>query len=87
MSYIGKTKRHLATRVKEHRFCKSAVNNHLLSCNNCCNNFSVKRFKILACGRSDMDISIKEALLIKASNPALNQQLHLRGSSYFLNVF
>ena len=42
--YIGKTIRHLATRVKEHGTSPSAVFNHLSSCETCKSDFSCYSF-------------------------------------------
>ena len=39
--YIGKTKRHLTTRVKEHGQGPSAIRSHLDDCNQCKEKFSV----------------------------------------------
>ena len=85
--YIGKTKRHLFIRMKEHKKPNSSIGSHLLSCNSCCKNYSINSFKILASGTSDYDIRVKEALLIKIKKPILNDQLLHNGSSFFLNIF
>ena len=68
ISYIGKTKRHLATRIKEHRSEKSAIGQHLQTCHTCDHNFNENQFKILSTGNSDFDCKIREALLIKSEN-------------------
>ena len=69
--YIGKTIRHLATRVKEH--CKL--------------NFSCDIFSIIDSGKNDFEITIKEALHIKFKKPTINRLLFCQGSSFVLNVF
>ena len=52
LSYIGKTKRHLVTRVREHSKSASAVCEHLEGCDACKSEYSVeKNFKILDKGR------------------------------------
>ena len=53
--YIGKTIRHLATRVKEHGTSpsNSAVSNHLTSCETCKLNFSCDNFSIIDSGKND----------------------------------
>ena len=84
---IGKTKRHLATRVGEHRHSSSAVHEHLDSCEGCRENFSCDLFKILDSGRNDLEITIKEALYIKAHKPIFNRQLHTQGSSFIVSIF
>ena len=48
ISYIGKTKRHLATRIKEHRSEKSAIGQHLQTCHTCDHNFNENQFQILS---------------------------------------
>ena len=85
--YIGKTKRHLATRIREHGKSSSAVFDHLNACSTCKDNFSCNSFKILDKGKDDFETTIKEALLIKCNRPALNKQLYTQGSSFILNVF
>ena len=87
--YFGKTLRHLATRVKEHgnSKLKSAVSNHLKICSYCREDFSCKMFDVIGFGRNDMEITIKEALLIKSKRPNLNKQLFMNGSSFVLNIF
>ena len=85
--YIGKTMRHLVTRVKEHEHSTSAIHDHLLSCLDCKNNYSCNSFSILDSGRNDFEICIKEALHIKRSRPNLNKQLFCQGSCFTLNIF
>ena len=64
--YIGKTIRHLATRVKEHGTSpsNSAVSNHLTSCETCKLNFLCDSFAIMDSGKNDFEVTIKEALHI-----------------------
>ncbi len=85
--YIGKTKRHLATRVGEHGRSSSAIFDHLNACTLCKEKFSCNSFKIVDKGRDDFDTTIKEALLIKSNRPSLNKQLYSQGSSFILNIF
>ena len=87
--YIGKTIRHLATRVKEHGTSpsNSAVSNHLTSCETCKLNFSCDSFSIMDSGKNDFEVTIKEALHIKFKKPTINRQLFSQGSSFVLNVF
>ena len=86
-SYIGKTTRHLATRVKEHATSPSAIKDHLTSCSTCHSNYSHNNFTIIDSGNSDFEVSIKEALHIKRKNPILNKQLSTQGSSFHLKIF
>ena len=86
-SYIGKTKRHLSTRVKEHLSGKSAVADHVTCCSACSAGYGLDCFDVLCTSSSDFDARIKEALLIKCANPSLNRQLATQGSSYFLKIF
>ena len=85
--YIGKTIRHLATRVKEHGTSPSAVFNHLSSCETCKSNFHVIVFLIIDSGKNDFEITVKEALHIKFKKPTINRQLFTQGSSFVLYVF
>ena len=86
-SYIGKTIRHLATRSKEHLTGSTAVSQHLRSCQSCREEATLNNFTVIASGRSDFDISIKEALFIRYEKPRINNQLFQQGSSFYLNVF
>ena len=67
-SYIGKTKRHLLTRIREHGslHSNSAIFQHRISCN--CS-FGPENFKILRSCSSDYDLSVCEALYITKENP------------------
>ena len=85
--YIGKTMRHLATRVKEHEHSTSAIYDHLSLCQICKSNYSCNSFKILDSGKNDFETTIKEALHIKYSKPNLNKQLFCQGASFLLNIF
>ena len=85
--YIGKTIRHLATRVKEHGSSNSAIYSHLLTCETCKSNFSCNNFSVIDSGKNDFEVTIKEAFHIKFSKPIMNKQLFTQGSSFVLNVF
>ena len=86
-AYIGKTMRHLATRVKEHEHSTSAIHDHLVSCETCKSEYSCNSFTIVDTGRNNLDITVKEALHIKDSKPQLNKQLFCQGASFVLNIF
>lgn len=85
-TYIGKTKRHLATRVKEHLSDKSAIYEHITHCIDC-RTANITNFSVIDSGYTDFEIKIKEALYIKKLKPVLNNQLFQHGSSYILNLF
>ena len=87
--YIGKTIRHLATRVKEHGSSNSnsAIYSHLLSCETCKSNFSCNNFSVIDSCKNDFEVTIKEAFHIKFSKPIMNKQLFTPRSSFVLNVF
>ena len=87
IAYIGKTSRHLVTRVREHGSSSSAISDHLNVCSTCKQNFSCSNFKILDSGKSKFDTTIIEALHIKYNRPSLNKQLFTQGSSFVLNIF
>ena len=81
-SYIGKTKRHFLTRIREHGTSASAVKSH---CDNCgC--FDQNNFRIIHSCNSDYDSIICEALLIRKHNPTLNNTLSNNGQSLFLKL-
>ena len=81
VSYTGKTKRHLAQRVKEHNNKNSAISQHRINCDCTCN---LEDFKILDTARDDFSLRIKEAIHIFRVKPTLNKQLGNDGA--FLNV-
>lgn len=87
MSYIGKTKRHLTTRVTEHFSEKSAIFDHLKDCLTCQTQANIDNFSVLTTAESDFMLRIKEALLIKEQKPVLNKQLAQQGSFFFLGIF
>ena len=72
-SYVGKTKRHLAQRVKEHNNKNSAISQHRINCDCTCN---LEDFKILDTAR------IKEAIHIFRVKPTLNKQLGNDGAFF-----
>lgn len=72
--YIGSTKRHLHTRIKEHLTRDdSAIKRHAGQCMNS-NNWSIN---IITTARDLIDLRIKEAYWIKQRNPKLNGKLEL----------
>jgi hypothetical protein len=92
LTYVGKTTRHLVTRVHEHLTFgnnkPSAIKDHILACSSCKNgNIDVANFEIVKKCSSDYDTSIMEALAIKKKNPKLNKQLFASGASFLLNIF
>ena len=88
LTYIGKTKRHLTTRVREHGTSStSAIKQHIDTCTPCRENYSINSFKTLDNASNDLQCIIKEALYIKHNNPTLNTQLSNQGQSYYLQLF
>ena len=89
LSYIGKTKRHLAIRVAEHLSERSgsAIFDHLRECQTCRHSVCLDNFTVLSNAQSDYVLRIKEALLIKEKKPLLNKQLTQQGSFFFLGIF
>ena len=57
-TYIGKTKSHLATRVREHISGNSAIFLHISSCN-ACSHSTIKNINILSHGSKYFDNKIK----------------------------
>ena len=93
MTYIGKTKRHLFTRVEEHLDLnkpekKSEVKTHIQGCVACRQRgISLDNFTVIRKFRNDYDCQINEALLIRKFKPKLNIQLFNSGASFLLKVF
>ena len=85
-TYIGKTKRHLATRAREHFSGNSAIFEHISSYNTC-NHSTSENFLILSHGNNDFDNKVKETLYIKKQKPLLDKHLHQHGASFLVNVF
>ena len=84
VSYIGKTKRHLAIRIREHRTQASAIRDHYQKCEKCSDG-TPRSFSVLSSGRSDFEIRIKEALCIQKFKPSLNKQLANCGLEFYLS--
>ena len=80
--YGGKTKRHVATRYREH--CNperpTAVTRHILSTGH---DVSLEDMKVLESGKTDEELYIKESLIIRDLKPDLNENV----SSYSLELF
>ena len=89
-SYIGKTERHLLTRVAEHLSTgennKSAIASHRRQCVPC-RNATINNFQILR--RSDKNnVYLHEAMLIRQQQPTLNVQVgSWSGANCLLKVF
>ena len=81
-SYIGQTSRHLRHRIAEHKGVShltdrvmksqshSSIRDHCLHCNGA--DCSLRNFKILATGSTDLELLVKERLFINQRKPALN---------------
>ena len=91
LSYIGMSSRHLSTRAKEHLNLadsrKSAIKDHLYSCDICSNNLDMDSFTILKKCNSEYETKIHEALLIKKRGPKFNKQVYASGASFLLDIF
>ena len=80
--YVGKTKRHFLTRIKEHETTQTAVRLH---CDTCpC--FSHENFSVLRTCKSDYEATIVEALYINELKPSLNGTIVNSGASTFLKL-
>ena len=91
LTYIGKTKRHLAVRSLEHlefksENPKSEVKVHLKSCQTC-QNCSIDNFEVLKKCKNDHENKICEAMFIKSENPKLNKNLFNKGSFVTLKIY
>ena len=80
--YIGKTKRHFLTRIREHGTSNSAITGHC----NLCSCFSINNFSVLRCTNSEYDAVIAEALFIRKIRPSLNNTISNSGQSTFLKL-
>ena len=91
ISYIGKTERHIATRMDEHldrRAEKSAVTSHINSCVSCATHgVSYDNFSILRKCDTPYSTSIHEAFLIRRYKPLLNVQTPNQGQCVLLKIF
>ena len=92
LTCIGKTKRHLITRAREHLslgniFTNSEVKTHLESCHRCQEATPETCFRILKSCGTDFQARVHEALLIKKHNPRLNKKLFNKGSFFTLKIF
>ena len=85
-TYVGRTKRHLATRMREHRTQPSVVRTHLDVCPDCVANFDTC-FKVLESAQTEFQLSLKEAIAIHEREPCLNKQLANHGASVYLRLF
>ena len=84
--YIGKTKRRLHQRVREHCNTNTAISTHLNTCSECLNTI-YDRFKVIYIGRSNFEIEVVEAIKIMENNPNLNKTIANKGNAYFLKVY
>ena len=89
VTYIGKTTRHLGTRVKEHtQNQNSAVHQHIALCKDCQDlGITINNFRILSHERFEFRLLVKEALFIKSQRPCLNCQLAGSGAWYTTAIF
>ena len=81
-TYVGQTTRHLRHRISEHaglshltgrpvkHLVHSNIRDHLINCQG--GSCSQRDFKILASGRSELELLVKERLLIDTKRPSLN---------------
>ena len=81
---MGETTRHLAVRISEHIGISyrtlllltsppfSAIREHIHTSNHNDCSITPEHFKIIAHGKSDLELLIKESLLIKHLQPNLN---------------
>ena len=91
ITYIGKTKRHLAVRCSEHLVLgnkepKTEVESHLSQCDPC-KVSSLDNFEVLQKCKNDFEAKINEAIFITKQNPRLNKNLFNKGSFYTLKVY
>ena len=95
--YLGKTKRHFGIRVGEHlnlkcRKGQTEVSQHINTCNECLTavnegKVDIDHFEIVQKARSDYEVQIREAFLIRKLKPEINKQMYQSGASYFVKIF
>ena len=80
--YVGKTKRHMEIRFKEHKNFKSptAVTLHVMEQDH---DITIDDMTVIAYGRNDKELLIKESLVVKSQKPVLNNNV----KSYPLELF
>ena len=76
ITYIGKTNRHLITRIVEHSNIKhsSSIVNHFSNCS--CKSNIFDNFSILNNCNNVFDLKIRESLHILKAKPSLNIQIN-----------
>jgi len=84
--YVGKTKRHLITRFKEHNDVRkpSAVTDHVMENSH---NVTFDDVTIICQGRSDHELLIKETLTVKRMKPTMSRHFLWSFSSVKLRNF
>ena len=97
MFYLGKTKIHFGTRVSEHLDLRSKkgqteVSKHIQVCNEYLTaveegKVDLDHFQIVQRARSDYEVQIREAFLIRKLKPEINKQMYQSGASYFVKIF
>ena len=93
LTYIGKSTRHLSTRVEKHlnvasQHENSAIKQHILLGTVCSRvRHDLNSFEVLKQCKSVFQAKIHEALLIKKHRPSLNKQLYAHCSSFLLNIY
>ena len=80
--YIGKTKRHFSTRIREHCTTNTAVRAHC----DICHCFSPNNFSVIRTCNTDYETTLAEALLIRKNSPTLNNTLANNGSCTLLQL-
>ena len=88
--YVGETKRHLKTRLAEHR--QQSRSSHIKNHNNSCNkrhycNCDISEFKVL--GKqfsSTKQRKVLESIIIKEVAPSINKQLDFRETLYIFGL-
>ena len=86
ISYLGKTKHDLTTRIEEHLDLKktsgsrTAVTSHISECFDC--KKENHNFTIVKKCKNDFEAKIHEALLIRKFDPEINKQLFQKGGLF-----
>ena len=92
LNHVGKTSRHLLIRICEHKSVSNLTNNLLVIMlfstmhehNTSCSKISPSRFMTIANENNDIELLVKESLLIK-NRPTLNYNTAPLNCMYLIN--
>lgn len=83
LCYVGQTRRHLITRLKEHSRSEAPVGKHLTSCNTA---IDINDMKVLASSKFESRLLTLEALFINDKKPGLNTRDEYKSHTLVLKI-